>query len=1213
MKKFKIVLFILLVFFLLGIGCVNAANDNDLDDLSLEDADFGPVQHDDVDFEELKTDDDGQLGQCESDSDRLDEPPLNLASLQNSITTCTDDIFKLEHNYSYGGGSDLLKGVEIHRDGLVIDGQGHSIDGCNAARIFYVYANSVTFKNIKFIGGKGYGASSADYYSGGAIFYDGGKNGGSTIDNCTFDQCTAYSGAAIYSNNRNLQITDSNFTNNNAQSDGGAVYSYGGGLIDNCIFRDNNAVEGGAIEAGNTKIANCLFVHNHGDIGGAIDALRGTTIVNNRFINNSAGRAGAVRIQEASSSIDISFFENNTATEDGGAVFINYGMGSNLAKVSNSTFINNQAKSEGGAVSGSFWLFNCSFTQNRADKNGGAIFNHGGTVTYSNFTNNTADNGGGIYSDGGELNHLNFEGNAANNGAGLYSTSGELHYLNFTGNDAAVNGGGVYVSSGRSVVECRFENNSAGNRGGALCLNGQSTINNVNFTNNRAGNGGAVYNNNVLTVNNTDFNRNNAYSGGAIQISKDLNLHNINFRDNSATDGTNHINLMGNVKLTLDNVTPGDVNPFKVSVISLLHASNGTAFEDPSDITVQVTSENKPLTEGFVSITLDDVDYTSPVVDGIGVINITGAGIGRYSCNITYHSYNYTVEAIPVDFYIVKKSIVFTVNITDIVAGETLKFNVTLADGENFNSGNMSTVIDNREYVESIVNGTASFEIPNLEAGHYDAFMYYGGGVNYYLSVKPFNFTVFKRNVSLKANASDIVYGNVLRVTANVTSDMTVVDEGFVSIIIDGRKYVEYVAGGTAVFEIPDLPIGDYVLNVTYSGAKNNANQTGQIEFSVIAKSYSVEVDFDNITYGDSAAIRVNVKNNGVTASEGHVFVTIDRKVYEKILEDGVQTFEISNLDAGIYDVGIVFESADNRIVSEGITLKVNPKTVDMKVKGNNSEFAYGNGIKITVDLIDDTGTVNSGTVTINLNGESYSADVVNGTATVEIPNLSVGRYDANVTFNGKGNYNNLTGSVTFNVIKQDVLMGASDDDFIINYDGKYSITLKDAGGMALSGKTVTFTFNGKGIGSQTTDSNGIATIRLTANDLKDAKSGKKSLSISFAGDDCYNHVSKTVGITVNKEKTKITAKNKKFKKSKKTKKYAITLKDSKGKAVKKVKVTLKVKGKTYKAKTNSKGKATFKISKLNKKGTFKAKIKFKANQYYKCATKKVKIKVGGR
>ena len=89
-----------------------------------------------------------------------------------------------------------------------------------------------------------------------------------------------------------------------------------------------------------------------------------------------------------------------------------------------------------------------------------------------------------------------------------------------------------------------------------------------------------------------------------------------------------------------------------------------------------------------------------------------------------------------------------------------------------------------------------------------------------------------------------------------------------------------------------------------------------------------------------------------------------------------------------------------------------------------------------------------------------------------------------------------------------------------------------------------------------------------------------------------------------------MTAKKKTFKTSVKTKKYTVTLKDNTGKAIKKAKVTLKVKGKTYKATTNSKGKATFKITKLTKKGTYKATVTYKGNECYTKATKKVKITI---
>ena len=88
---------------------------------------------------------------------------------------------------------------------------------------------------------------------------------------------------------------------------------------------------------------------------------------------------------------------------------------------------------------------------------------------------------------------------------------------------------------------------------------------------------------------------------------------------------------------------------------------------------------------------------------------------------------------------------------------------------------------------------------------------------------------------------------------------------------------------------------------------------------------------------------------------------------------------------------------------------------------------------------------------------------------------------------------------------------------------------------------------------------------------------------------------------------TKITSKTKTFKAKAKTKKYSIILKAGKS-PVKKVRVFLKIKGKTYKATTNNKGKATFTI-KLKKKGTFKATITFKGNKYYKKSSKAIKIK----
>ena len=110
---------------------------------------------------------------------------------------------------------------------------------------------------------------------------------------------------------------------------------------------------------------------------------------------------------------------------------------------------------------------------------------------------------------------------------------------------------------------------------------------------------------------------------------------------------------------------------------------------------------------------------------------------------------------------------------------------------------------------------------------------------------------------------------------------------------------------------------------------------------------------------------------------------------------------------------------------------------------------------------------------------------------------------------------------------------------------------------------------------------------------------------------DKKNLIDKNNSIKVIDEKmsTNIIAKNKKINKKTKVKKYTVSLK-SKYKPIKNAWVTLKVNGKIFKAKTNNKGEATFKISKLNKKGTYKATLTYKGNAQYNKTTKKVKIKI---
>ena len=393
--------------------------------------------------------------------------------------------------------------------------------------------------------------------------------------------------------------------------------------------------------------------------------------------------------------------------------------------------------------------------------------------------------------------------------------------------------------------------------------------------------------------------------------------------------------------------------------------------------------------------------------------------------------------------------------------------------------------------------------------------------------------------------------------------------------------------GGAIIF---NNNISDCVIS-NCSFIANNANADGGALFFNAITNVTIEnVTFDyNIAYGNGGAINVEatVVNSTIADSE----------------------FKNNSAISGTNNIAL---NGDGLFNLDNVTPeKLNPYYVAyLTILNVTDNVTYGQTVVITVKVEDKRyGLLNNGTVSIIINDKNYTADVQNGTAQIEIPSLNPSSYSSNVIYDNGENYTNPTQRVDFNVLKLNAVITAKNTAYVINYGGSYNVILKNVNGTVLAGKNLKFTLNGKNIGVAKTNAKGVATIKLTAKILKTAKTGKKNLVIKFT-DEIYNPVSKTVKININKENTKMVAKQKAFKWNQKVKKYSVTLKNSKNKAIKNLKCTLILNGKKYAAKTNTKGVATFKITKLFKKGYFKGTVKFLGDNYYKAVSKNVKIKV---
>ncbi|WP_407432913.1 C1 family peptidase [Methanobrevibacter sp.] len=333
----------------------------------------------------------------------------NFTALQNEISNASD-VLEITQDYTYDNVSDkeLVDGIFIwNKEHLIINGNGHTINGNNQSSIFVVYSPHVVINNLTFVNGRG--------ESGGAIVASD-KN--ITLNNVIFkDNYALSSGGAVFSGG-NLTINNGQFIDNYA---GRAGNSIGLGLnsflwANNCTFLNSRDILKFIInaEASTLYLDGCIFENITSKYGSAVYSNKRLYISNSKFINLHANMTGGALIikNNEDALIRNSTFINNSAKNDGGAIFTDSKSSSSHLKICDSVFINSTAD-YGGAICAlrcEVEVENSTFSDNIATFGGGAIFGSSSMLTVKNSTfigNNAIDEELGSY--GGAIYHDNYE------------------------------------------------------------------------------------------------------------------------------------------------------------------------------------------------------------------------------------------------------------------------------------------------------------------------------------------------------------------------------------------------------------------------------------------------------------------------------------------------------------------------------------------------------------------------------------------------------------------------------------------------------------------------------------------------------------------------------------------------------------------------------------------------------------------------------------
>ena len=587
----------------------------------------------------------------------------------------------------------------------------------------------------------------------------------------------------------------------------------------------------------------------------------------------------------------------------------------------------------------------------------------------------------------------------------------------------------------------------------------------------------------IVTVNGKDYTVNVANGKGNIPGVK-LAAGTYDFTAKFAgSDNYNDVSDSGNFKVnkvdSAIDVAVKDINVGEDAVITVKLLSDAT---------------------GSVTVTVNGKDYTETVVNGVANVKVADLKAGTYDVAVKYSGdNNYNAAVATSSFTVSKVDSTMDVTVNDIVFGDDLTVDAVLPDDA---TGEVVITVNGVDYHVAIENGKATGTIGGLAAGDYTVTVKYAGDDKYTGVEVAENVNVAKADAVLGVVIADVDYGNGFVIEATLTGVNSAPLSGNVLVTVNGKEYTVKVADGKGIATGDKLAAGTYGFAAVWAGDDNYNIVTENGDFKVNKIDSSVVVNVNNIKVGEELTITVNVPSDAT----GDVTVSVDGKEYNVAIENGKAVKTISGLKADDYTVTVKYAGDNNyneaTADAEFSVSKISDYNMDISVP----EIKEGVNSTISIDLPKDA----TGTVTVEIDGKKYTANVIDGTANVIVSGLSAGDYNITTVYSGDAKYDSMTKKGNVTVIPNvNVNLDVSDVEMFYHDGTRLIAKLTDFQGKPIVNATIYFSINGVTY-AKTTDVNGTASMGLNLD------SNVYPVTVTYNGSAFYSKISKNITVTIN-------------------------------------------------------------------------------------------------
>ena len=423
---------------------------------------------------------------------------------------------------------------------------------------------------------------------------------------------------------------------------------------------------------------------------------------------------------------------------------------------------------------------------------------------------------------------------------------------------------------------------------------------------------------------------------------------------------------------------------------------------------------------------------------------------------------------------------------------------------------------------------------------------------------------------------TNFMYGEDNTVCAIVPPDF---NASLVHISIDGISYpIKIDNSGWIDLNVSKLTAGNHTLIFNFEGDGKYYPYDEIFNFTV---SYGFKTP-DFIDYLDGSVVSIALPSS----ANGNFEIYIDDVLYKSVkFVNGKASVRVDDLCCGNHNILLNYTGDDFEVENCSTSLNVHPKIT------YPFEMECGKDKSIIVQVSKNS----KGKIIFTVGKNRYNVTIKDGKAVLSLKNLKIGEYDIDIDYLGDDGRNSSTYAFVDVVPAKIKISGAKNLNVSYTINTYYKVKVYDNQSKLAKGAYVNFKV-GKTTYKVKTDKNGVAKLKLS-------KFAPKSYKIIIS---CN-------GTKVSKKLTvKHILKLKSVKVRKNAKKLVLTasLKKVNGKYLKGKLIKFKFKGKTYKAKTNSKGIAKVTIKrKVLKKLKIGKKVTYKATYLKDTAKRTVKVR----